>query len=172
MPPDKLHAPRDQLKRWFHGFPCLFFVTGYTDAVGLPSVSSGCLLWKFQSYIAPSGNTALEYSRSGPIRTALRRKHAMVTLTEKAAEKVKAVLAVQGSPYSGIRVAVVGGGCSGFQYAMNLETEQREGDQIVQVNGFQVYVDPDSLNHLKGTEIDYVETIQGAGFTFGNPNAK
>ena len=96
----------------------------------------------------------------------------MVTLTEKATEKVKAVLAEQDAPYSGIRLAVVGGGCSGFQYAMNLENEAREGDHVVKVDGFEVYVDQDSLAYLKGTEIDYVETIQGAGFTFRNPNAK
>jgi iron-sulfur cluster assembly protein len=96
----------------------------------------------------------------------------MLTLTERAAVKVKEVLTEQSEPFSGIRVAVVGGGCSGFQYAMNLESEQRQGDHIVQVNGFSLYVDQDSLAYLKGTEIDYVETVQGAGFTFRNPNAK
>jgi iron-sulfur cluster assembly accessory protein len=96
----------------------------------------------------------------------------MLTLTEKAAIKVKEVLAEQPEQFTGVRVAVVGGGCSGFQYAMNLENEQRQGDHIVQVNGFSLYVDQDSLTHLKGTEIDYVETVQGAGFTFKNPNAK
>ncbi|RPI26963.1 MAG: iron-sulfur cluster assembly accessory protein [Acidobacteria bacterium] len=96
----------------------------------------------------------------------------MVTLTEKASLKVKEVMNEQTESYSGVRIAVVGGGCSGFQYAMNLETEEREGDHVVQVDGFKVYVDADSLAYLNGTEIDFVETVQGAGFTFKNPNAK
>ncbi|HXK62456.1 MAG TPA: iron-sulfur cluster insertion protein ErpA [Acidobacteriota bacterium] len=96
----------------------------------------------------------------------------MLTLTERASLKVKEVLDEQTESYSGVRIAVVGGGCSGFQYAMNLEKEQREGDHVVQVNGFNLYVDSESLAYLKGTEIDYVETLQGSGFTFRNPNAK
>ncbi len=96
----------------------------------------------------------------------------MLTLTEKATLKVKEVLGEQPESYAGVRIAVVGGGCSGYQYAMNLEKEEREGDHVVQVDGFKLYVDDDSLPYLKGTEIDYVETVQGAGFTFKNPNAK
>ncbi len=96
----------------------------------------------------------------------------MLTFTEKATLKVKEVLGEQPEGYTGVRIAVVGGGCSGYQYEMNLEREEHEGDHVVQVDGFKLYVDDSSLPHLKGTEIDYVETVQGAGFTFKNPNAK
>ncbi len=96
----------------------------------------------------------------------------MLTLTEKASLKVKEVLGEQSEAYTGVRIAVVGGGCSGYQYAMNLEKEEREGDHVIQVDGLKLYVDDGSLPFLKGTEIDYVETVQGAGFTFKNPNAK
>jgi len=96
----------------------------------------------------------------------------MLTLTDKAIEKVKEVLESQAEAESagGIRISVAGGGCSGFQYAMGLENEASEGDEVVSVDGFEVYVDEQSLPFLKGTEIDYIETVQGAGFKFNNPN--
>lgn len=96
----------------------------------------------------------------------------MMTLTPKAVDKVKEVIAQkQGTdPITGIRIAVVGGGCSGFQYAMNLEREERESDNVIEVDGFKVYVDEQSILYLEGTEIDYIETAEGAGFKFNNPN--
>ena len=98
----------------------------------------------------------------------------MLNLTENAVSKVKQVLASQENPeeYLGIRVAVVGGGCSGFQYAMNLERERRDQDQEIALDGFAVLVDEQSMLYLEGTEIDYIETPQGAGFKFNNPNVK
>jgi len=95
----------------------------------------------------------------------------MLTLTEKAVGKVKEVMAEQQEPYAGIRVAVVGGGCSGFQYAMNLEKDAQNDDKVIEIDGFKVFVDDASMNYLSGTEIDYVETVQGSGITFKNPNA-
>ncbi|MGH9338614.1 MAG: iron-sulfur cluster insertion protein ErpA [Acidobacteriota bacterium] len=96
----------------------------------------------------------------------------MITLTNTAADKVKEVIGQQSEPFVGIRLSVVGGGCSGFSYSMNLEKESREGDTVVPVNGFQVFVDEQSLQYLSGTQIDYIETVQGAGFKFNNPNVK
>ncbi len=96
----------------------------------------------------------------------------MLTLTEKAVGKVKEVIAEQPEPYAGIRVAVVGGGCSGFQYALNLEKDAQNDDKIIEVDGFKVFVDDASMTYLTGAEIDYVETVHGSGFTFKNPNAK
>lgn len=96
----------------------------------------------------------------------------MLTLTDKAIEKVKEALESQAEAEIpvGIRVSVAGGGCSGFQYGLSLEHEAKEGDEVVSIDGFKVYVDEQSLPFLKGTEIDYVETVQGAGFKFNNPN--
>ncbi len=98
----------------------------------------------------------------------------MVSLTEKAQVKVREAMASQedAGAYTGIRLAVVGGGCSGFQYAMKLEESGREGDHVVSVDGFQVYVDEQSMIYLDGTEIDFVDTPQGSGFKFNNPNVK
>lgn len=94
----------------------------------------------------------------------------MITLTENAIGQVKKVIGEQSESYVGIRVGVEGGGCSGFQYTLNLEREGREGDDVLQVDGFQLLVDPQSMVYLDGTEIDYVETLQQAGFRFNNPN--
>lgn len=94
----------------------------------------------------------------------------MITLTNKAVNQVQKVILEQAHGFTGVRVAVVGGGCSGFQYAMNLERQGREGDDVVEIDGFKVFVDPQSMLYLNGTEIDYVETTQAAGFQFKNPN--
>ena len=96
----------------------------------------------------------------------------MVTLTDSAVEKVKEALASQpqSNPEGGIRVSVVGGGCSGFQYSMSLEKEAQEGDQVVALDGFQIFIDEHSQRFLNGTEIDFIETSHGAGFRFNNPN--
>ena len=94
----------------------------------------------------------------------------MITLTNEAVNQVQKVISEQTTGFAGLRVAVVGGGCSGFQYTMNLEPQSREGDDVVEIDGFKVFVDPQSMLYLDGTEIDYVETTQAAGFQFKNPN--
>ena len=97
----------------------------------------------------------------------------MLTLTDKAVDKIKEALEAhsgEGAAAAGIRVSVVGGGCSGFQYSMTLEPEAREGDQVVSLDGIELYIDEQSQPFLKGTEIDYLETSHGAGFKFNNPN--
>ncbi|MEX2584443.1 MAG: iron-sulfur cluster assembly accessory protein [Gemmatimonadota bacterium] len=72
---------------------------------------------------------------------------------------------------AGLRVGVLPGGCSGFQYGLNIEDEPAEDDLVVEVNGLKLFVDPFSMQYLGGVEIDYVTTFQGSGFTFNNPNA-
>lgn len=94
----------------------------------------------------------------------------MLSLTEIAVNKVKEILSQQSEAYLGLRVAVVAGGCSGFQYAMNFERGSREDDQVLEVDGLKVFIDSQSSMYLEGTEIDYEETVQGAGFKFRNPN--
>jgi len=71
-----------------------------------------------------------------------------------------------------LRVGVKGGGCSGFQYSLNFTDEVDDEDQLVVVDGLKIVTDAFSASYLKGTELDYVETLQGAGFKFNNPNAK
>lgn len=96
----------------------------------------------------------------------------MVTLTEKAGEKVKEILVAEEKLGYGLRVQVSGGGCSGFQYGMSFEEKANEGDHIYESYGIRFFVDPDSVPLLEGVKVDYVESVQGAGFAIQNPNAK
>ena len=95
-----------------------------------------------------------------------------VTLTSKAVEMVKTTRSQDGIEESyGLRIAVRGGGCSGFEYALDFEDETRDTDMVYDQGGLRVIVDPVSARYLTGTEIDYVFGMQGAGFKFNNPNA-
>ena len=96
----------------------------------------------------------------------------MVSLTPVAVDKVKEILTQQDPKPAGLRVAVVGGGCSGFQYHMAFENAPNGVDQTFEFDGLKVFVDQMSLMYLTGIQIDYVETIEGAGFKFNNPNVK
>ena len=93
-------------------------------------------------------------------------------LTDQAIEKVKEILSQQDPKPTGLRVGVVGGGCSGFSYQMNFETESNGMDQVFEYDGLQVFVDQTSLMYLDGTRLDYVDGLEGAGFKFDNPNVK
>ncbi len=95
---------------------------------------------------------------------------ALVTLTTAAAEKVRGLLEQEGDTALGLRVFVAGGGCSGLQYGMTLDEEQ-EGDTLVGLEGIRVLVDEMSAQYIGGSEIDYVDSLMGAGFTVNNPNA-
>ncbi len=95
-----------------------------------------------------------------------------VSITPSAAEKIVEIATKEGKGDHGLRLAVVGGGCSGYQYGMAFEKEPQQDDEIIQINGLKVYVDPMSSMYLKGAQVDYVETLQGAGFKIENPNSK
>ncbi len=95
-----------------------------------------------------------------------------ITVTETAVTEVRKFMDDQGSTdEAGLRVAVLPGGCSGFQYGLNIEDEAQDDDDIMDIHGIRVFVDPFSAQYLDGVEIDYVTTMMGAGFTFKNPNA-
>jgi iron-sulfur cluster assembly accessory protein len=97
----------------------------------------------------------------------------MIHLTTVAADKVKNILEQEKGniPQGGLRVYVQGGGCSGFQYGMVLD-EAAEGDEVFELQGVKVIVDPMSLRYLEGAEVDYKEDLLGGGFAIKNPNAK
>jgi iron-sulfur cluster assembly protein len=95
----------------------------------------------------------------------------MITLTEMASEQLKKILSEENDPSLGLRVFVAGGGCSGFQYQMVLENETRDGDEITEYGGIKLYVDPFSKKYIDGSEIDFVNSLMGGGFTVHNPNA-
>jgi iron-sulfur cluster assembly accessory protein len=96
----------------------------------------------------------------------------LVTLTPKALEMVKDAMSRENLAGYGIRVGVVGGGCSGFQYSMDFENTERDGDAVIEQDGIRLFVDPMSSMYLQGVTVDYIVGLQGAGFKFTNPNAK
>ena len=96
-----------------------------------------------------------------------------LNVTESAAAEIKKFMASEeGLPEtSGLRVRVVPGGCSGFQYSLNIEEDSRQGDFILDEKGVRLFVDMFSAQYLNGVQIDYVTGVMGSGFTFNNPNA-
>ena len=99
-------------------------------------------------------------------------KSAPINMTANAIAKVKEIMSQQNPAPSGLRVGVVGGGCSGFSYSMSFENAPGLMDKVYEFDGLKVYVDATSLMYLNGAHVDYVETLEGAGFKFDNPNVK
>lgn len=97
----------------------------------------------------------------------------MIHVTEKAAQKIRELLAREGVPADsgGLRVGVQGGGCSGLSYAMRLETKARDRDNVIEENGARVFVDPKSSLYLANITLDFEETLVRQGFVFQNPQA-
>lgn len=95
----------------------------------------------------------------------------MVTMTETAARKVTDLRQEEGKPEWGLRIRVVGGGCSGMSYELGWEDQVAEGDNVIETHGIKVYIDPHSAPYLSGSEIDFVDnSMMGAGFAIKNPN--
>ncbi len=95
----------------------------------------------------------------------------LIKLTDNAGKKVGALLTKQGRPAGVLRVAVMGGGCSGLQYKMDLQDGPANRDFLVESAGVKVVVDPKSALYVTGSELDYVDSLQDGGFKVKNPNA-
>ncbi|WP_274652465.1 HesB/IscA family protein [Paenibacillus humicola] len=95
----------------------------------------------------------------------------MITISETANEKIKAMLAEEETPDLFLRIGVKEGGCSGFSYGMGFDDEKHSGDEELMFDGLKVVVDGDSMKYLNGLEIDFKESAMGGGFTIQNPNA-
>jgi iron-sulfur cluster assembly protein len=97
----------------------------------------------------------------------------MVTVTESAARKIRELMASEPEGDIGVlRVAIEGGGCSGFQYALGFDRGPQDGDNEIESNGVRVVIDPFSAPYLAGSEIDFVDALMGAGFAINNPNVQ
>jgi iron-sulfur cluster insertion protein len=96
----------------------------------------------------------------------------MIALTTKAAEKVREIREAESLGEQGLRLRVIGGGCSGFSYDLYFEDETTDLDQEFESEGIKLFVDMMSYQYLENTTIDYVEGLHGAGFKFSNPTAK
>jgi iron-sulfur cluster assembly protein len=108
---------------------------------------------------------------SGPGNGEEQENTQMLTLTAVAIGKVKEIMAERGEQ-GGLRIAIIGGGCSGFQYQMSLDTEPDEDDKVIEMGDLKVFVDSRSVLYLEGTKVDYVEGLNGSGFKFDNPNSR
>ena len=97
----------------------------------------------------------------------------LMTVTEAAATKIRQLMSEE-EDVSVLRVAIQGGGCSGFQYGLMIEEgdAKTDADQTIESNGVRLFVDPISVRYLKGAEVDFVDSLAGGGFTIRNPNAK
>ena len=95
----------------------------------------------------------------------------MISITEKAAAKVREIASSESLEGQGLRLRVVGGGCAGFTYDLYFEDKVGDADEEFESNGVKLYVDPHSFHYLENTEIDYVEGAHGSGFKFQNPNS-
>ena len=100
----------------------------------------------------------------------------MITVSDEAANKIRSLLDKEGEPTStskrGLRVAVKGGGCSGFQYKLEFEERPGDMDQVIESNGVRIFVDPKSSLYLNGVILRYDDGLMGAGFQVENPNAR
>lgn len=95
----------------------------------------------------------------------------VVSLTDAAAAKLRDLTKDEPNPEIGLRVYVYSGGCSGYRYGMMLEDQPTTEDRVMHAGGVKVYIDGNSIPLIEGSEIDYVDTLMGAGFTVNNPNA-
>jgi iron-sulfur cluster assembly protein len=96
----------------------------------------------------------------------------MVNLTETAVTKVKEILDTQEPKPAGLRISVVGGGCSGFSYSMAFENQPNMLDKTYNYEGLKIFIDQASMLYLDGAQVDYVESLEGSGFKFNNPQVK
>ena len=96
----------------------------------------------------------------------------MIQLTDMAVSKVREILDQQSPRPAGLRIAVVGGGCSGFSYQMAFDNQANGTDKVLEYDGLKIFIDQASLLYVDGTEVDFVESLEGAGFKFNNPNVK
>lgn len=94
-----------------------------------------------------------------------------LTITEAAAKRVRELVEAEGNPSLMLRIAVSGGGCSGFQYGFDLDTSTEDDDLILEQHGIKVVIDESSLELLAGSEVDFVEDLMAAAFQIRNPNA-
>ncbi len=95
----------------------------------------------------------------------------MISLTDKAASKIKEMVKSENDEAMSLRLGVKGGGCSGFNYSLSFEKNISENDQVFSEKGITIVIDPQSYIYLSGTKLDFIDSLNGSGFTFSNPNA-
>lgn len=99
-------------------------------------------------------------------------KEMIVTLTEKAANKVRQLLEKENKEGYGLRVGIMQGGCSGYMYDISLEKAPKENDIVLDEKGVKIFMNPESIAFMNGSTVDYLDALQNAGFKISNPNVK
>ncbi|MCA9406596.1 MAG: iron-sulfur cluster assembly accessory protein [Candidatus Omnitrophica bacterium] len=99
-------------------------------------------------------------------------KATVVKLTAAALEKIKSMMAKEGKEGHGLRIGVIPGGCAGLSYDLRFQKKAYDNDIVYQQGDLQIFVNPESITFLNGTEIDYVDTLKESGFQYRNPNAQ
>ena len=99
-------------------------------------------------------------------------KEVTISLTDKAASKVKALLEKENQKDYGLRLGIISGGCSGYTYDIGLEKSPKENDVVFEDKGVKIFMNPESIAFMKGSTVDYIETLQNSGFKINNPNVK
>ena len=99
-------------------------------------------------------------------------KEIIVSLTEKAASKVKLILKKENKEGHGLRVGVVPGGCSSYMYEISFEKQEKKDDVVLEEKGIKIFINPKSIEFMKGSTVDYMDTLTNAGFKINNPNVK
>jgi len=122
--------------------------------------------------VSPFKEIPMATTTTPEVKPAETTKKAPISLTANAVTKVKEIMAQQNPVPAGLRVGVVGGGCSGFSYSMQFDNGAGMMDKVFDMDGLKVYVDATSVMYLNGCIVDYVESLEGAGFKFENPNVK
>src|SRR3989338_10434830 len=95
-----------------------------------------------------------------------------ISLTEKAAAKVKQMISKENKENYGLRLGIVAGGCSGYMYEIQLEKEPKENDMVMEDKGIKIFINPESIPFMKGSTVDYRDALQNSGFKINNPNVK
>ena len=99
-------------------------------------------------------------------------KEVTITLTEKAAAKVKLFLEKEKKQNYGLRLGIMPGGCSGYTYDIGFEKAPKENDAIIEDKGIRIFMNPESIAFMKGSTVDFIDTLQSSGFKINNPNVK
>ena len=99
-------------------------------------------------------------------------KELIINLTDNAAKSVKRLLEKENKKEYGLRVGIVMGGCSGYMYEIGFEKSPKENDSVIEEKGIKIFMNPESITFLRGSTVDYVDSLQNAGFKINNPNVK
>ena len=144
-----------------YGLTCVGCGVAFWEPLDAAAKSHGITEKQLNEMIEKLNEAAKEVTLNAPIN-----------ITQKAADKVTELITKKNKQGFGLRLGIVEGGCSGFEYSIVLDNKQTENDTVVEQKGLKLYVDNKSLEFLQGSLIDYVDTLQGAGFKISNPNAK